>query len=320
MQHLKKIAEKYAAASANIIIEGESGTGKELFAQSIHNSSTFRTGPFVAVNCAALSESLLESELFGYEEGAFTGAKRGGKPGLFELAHNGTIFLDEIGDMPCSLQSRLLRVIQEKEVIRIGGSRVIPVNNRFVCATNKNLLQEVEKGNFRQDLYYRINILQVRIPSLRDRAEDIPQIAQVLFSKACKEMKKKISMQPTYLEMLKEYHWPGNVRELEAFVERLLSITAESRVEYEDFISCFDNIKNKTHCPSTSTVSLGEPQMESGKLQISLGNIKTMEDEIIRQVLRYANGDKDRVEKILGISKTTLWRKTKDFPEIACVR
>lgn len=230
IHELKHTAARFAASHSNILITGESGTGKELLAQSIHNASPFSKGPFIAVNCAALPESLLESELFGYEEGSFTGAKKGGKVGLFELAHNGTVFLDEIGDMPMPLQSRLLRVLQEKEVVRIGGSHVIPVKNRIICATNRNLAQKVEQGLFREDLYYRINILHLNIPPLRKHPEDIPFLARLLFEKKCKALKKKKNIRPKDLQTLKTYHWPGNVRQLEAFLERLLVLTDGNRI------------------------------------------------------------------------------------------
>ena len=250
MRDLKVMARKYAASYSNVLITGESGTGKELFAQSIHSGSPCRIGPFVAVNCAALPESLLESELFGYEEGAFTGAKKGGKAGLFELAHNGTIFLDEIGDMPLSLQSRLLRVLQEKEVIRLGGSQVIPVNNRIICATNKNLAHKVEEGLFREDLYYRINILQIHIPPLREHPEDIPVLARLLFEKKCKEIKKRKEIRTNLLQMLKRYHWPGNVRQLDAFLERLLVLTDGPEVEHEYFVKCLQHMGDVSGFPS----------------------------------------------------------------------
>ncbi len=311
MQDLKISAKKYAASASNIIIHGESGTGKELFAQSIHNSSPWRNGPFVAVNCAALSESLLESELFGYEEGAFTGAKKGGKPGLFELAHGGSIFLDEIGDMPLSLQSRLLRVLQEKEVIRLGGSRVIPINNRIICATNRNLAQEIEKGSFRKDLYYRINILQLYIPPLREHPEDIPALTHAICQKKCRENKRELDLSTVSLEVLKEYEWPGNTREIEAFVERLLSLTEASTVEYSDVLKCFNNIRGVTRQTFYTTPTLPEAYLNSGKILVNLGTMEEMEAEIIGQVNSYVSGDKDKIEQLLKISKTTLWRKLK---------
>jgi len=311
IQDLKVVAKKYAASSSNIIIQGESGTGKELFAQSIHNSSPWHKGPFVAINCAALSETLLESELFGYEEGAFTGAKKGGKPGLFELAHGGSIFLDEIGDMPLSLQSRLLRVLQEKEVIRLGGSRVIPVNNRIICATNRNLAAEIEKGSFRKDLYYRINILQLYIPPLREHPEDIPALSLAICQKKCRESKRDIILTETFLEILKEYQWPGNTREIEAFVERLLSLNDSSLIEYNDIVNCFNNIRGVTKQIVFNPPTLVGSYLNSGKILVNLASMEEMETEIIGQVNDYVNGDKDKLEQLLKISKTTLWRKLK---------
>ncbi len=305
------MAQKYASSLSNILITGESGTGKELFAQSIHNSSPCRNGPFVAVNCAALSESLLESELYGYEEGAFTGAKKGGKAGLFELAHNGTIFLDEIGDMPLPLQSSLLRVIQQKEVIRLGGNQVIPINNRIICATNKNLAEEVEKGLFRKDLYYRINILRINIPPLRERPEDIPVLGQMIFNKKCRAFRKNIAIDPSLLETLKRYSWPGNAREIEAFVERLLAVTDKPVVEYEDIVRRLRDVE-ETSQPTVDTnnnLSL----LKEGKVLINIGAIADMNNEIIDQVYRYVGCDKHKVEQILRISRTTLWRRIKEI-------
>lgn len=311
IQDLKVIAKKYAATSSNIIIHGESGTGKELFAQSIHNCSPWHKGPFVAVNCAALSETLLESELFGYEEGAFTGAKKGGKPGLFELAHGGSIFLDEIGDMPLSLQSRLLRVLQEKEVIRLGGSRVIPVNNRIICATNRNLSTEVEKGAFRKDLYYRINILQLYTPPVREHPEDIPALALAICQKKCRENKRDLALNESFLEILKEYNWPGNTREIEAFVERLLSLNESPLIQQCDIVNCFNNIRGVTRQTVFNAPTLVDPYLNSGKILINLASMEEMEAEIIGQVNDYVSGNKDKLEQILKISKTTLWRKLK---------
>ena len=215
IQKTVSIARQYAKSDATILITGESGTGKELFAQAIHNSSARADAPFVGINFAALPESIAESELFGYEEGAFTGAVKGGKLGLFEIAHNGTIFLDEIGDASLSMQIRLLRVIEEREIIRIGSSQVIPVNIRIICATNKDLLEMVKSGKFREDLYYRIRVLPLYIPPLRERKSDIPLIINSLSKQFG-----ATSKQPDYLltEFMK-YDWPGNIRELKTIVQ-----------------------------------------------------------------------------------------------------
>ncbi len=216
-------ARKLTRGDSEVLIQGESGTGKELFAQSIHNASKRNNGPFVAINCSALPESLLESELFGYEEGAFTGAKKGGKPGLFEQAHKGTIFLDEIGDLPLSLQSRLLRVLQEKEIMRIGAIKIIPVDIRVISATNRNLTQLIEKNLFRADLYYRLNVLPLHIPPLRERLEDLPLLVNYFLARAGD--KRHTSRE--IMNYLREYSWPGNVRELNNCIKYMINISDE---------------------------------------------------------------------------------------------
>lgn len=214
------MAKKFAKSDSVILIEGESGTGKELFAHAIHNASLRKDKPFVAFNCAALTDSLIESELFGYSDGAFTGAKKGGKPGLFELAHKGTIFLDEIGDISFNVQARLLRVIQEKEVIRVGGTDVIPVDIRIITATNKSLHVLESRGKFRSDLFYRLNILPIKIPPLRERKVDIPYLVEYFFNK--KGIKEDISKE--LMEILQLYNWPGNVRELENCIDYMINV------------------------------------------------------------------------------------------------
>ncbi|MCL5046497.1 MAG: sigma 54-interacting transcriptional regulator [Actinobacteria bacterium] len=213
-------AHRMTRVNAAILILGESGTGKELFAQAIHNASPRANAPFVAVNCAALPESLLESELFGYEEGAFTGARRGGKAGLFEQAHQGTVFLDEIGEMPQNLQARMLRVLQEKEVMRIGGTRVVPVDIRVIAATNRDLADLVERGAFRADLYYRLNVLPLHIPPLRERREDIPFLVEYFLS----QRGGRTPLPPEIAAQFQSYDWPGNIRELENCLEYLLVV------------------------------------------------------------------------------------------------
>lgn len=216
----KDIAKRMAKSDSSILILGESGTGKELFAQAIHNASLRKDYQFVAINCAALPESLLESELFGYEEGAFTGARKGGKPGLFELAHMGTLFLDEIGEMPISLQGRLLRVLQEKEVMRIGGDSIINVDTRIITATNRDLDKLIEKGNFRQDLYYRLNVLTLRIPSLNQRKEDL----DILINEFMTEFGSSFELSVPTNKLFFGHDWKGNVRELRNYIEYISNL------------------------------------------------------------------------------------------------
>ena len=221
MKDLLQKARKLAESEFNIMIYGESGTGKELLASAIHSASARKDGPFLAVNFSALPDELIESELFGYEEGAFTGAKKGGKVGLFELANQGTLFLDEIGDISPKIQSRLLRVLQEKEVLKVGGSKNIPVDVRVVAATNKNLADMVRKGSFREDLYYRLKKLYIHIPALRERREDIlPLFNHFLIQKNGFDLK----LTPDARHLLQDYDWPGNVRELESSVEYILAV------------------------------------------------------------------------------------------------
>lgn len=290
-------AKNYSQTNSSVLILGETGTGKEVFAQSIHNASPRRKCPFVAVNCSALPESLLDSELFGYEEGAFTGARKGRKPGLFELAHRGTIFLDEISEMPYSLQSRLLRVLQEKEVMRIGGNRYIPVDVRIIAASNRDLLKCVENGSFREDLYYRISVLQLFLPPLKQRCEDIPLLVQhFLEEKGYGDIIKHLS--DDFWEHLCTYHWPGNIRELQNVVER--------------FIANYQNKSNN----EIDFVGIVQKALYPGSLQTNRHVQKTLQDQldmveekIIHEVLKQCNGNKEKAARMLGISRTTLWRK-----------
>ncbi len=225
----KRLAMNMSKSNSSVLITGESGTGKELFAQSIHNSSNRKNAPFVALNCGAFPDNLLESELFGYEEGAFTGAKKGGKHGLLELAHTGTLFLDEIAEMPMSLQLKLLRVIQEREFMRIGSDSIIKIDVRIIAATNKNLIDMVDKGNFREDLYYRINVLPLRIPPLRNRKDDV----EVLFNYMKNNFDGDFKLTDEAKEKIKAYHWKGNVRELQNIVEYLCNMKFDI-VDYDD--------------------------------------------------------------------------------------
>jgi len=216
-----KLAQRLARSNSGLLILGQSGTGKELFAQAIHNASPRKSKPFVAFNCAAVSDTLIESELFGYEEGAFTGARKGGRAGLFETAHTGTLFLDEIGDISRNMQASLLRVLQEKQIIRVGGTNIIPVDVRVIAATNRNLLELVNEGTFRADLYYRLNVMEVILPSLKERRDDIPYLVEYLLNK--RGVKRDVPRE--VMDILKSYSWPGNVRELENCVEYMLNIS-----------------------------------------------------------------------------------------------
>ncbi len=219
-----RVAAIAAAGSSTVLLQGESGTGKDLFAQAIHHRSPRSDGPFIAVNCGAIPRELVGSELFGYEEGAFTGASRGGRPGKFELAAGGTIFLDELGDMPLDQQIALLRVLEEKKTVRIGGARLIPADVRIICATNKNLSREVAQGTFRQDLYYRLNVIAITIPALRERGDDITLLFGYFLAKLGKERGRQFAAEPAVYGALRRYRWPGNVRELHNVAERAVSL------------------------------------------------------------------------------------------------
>ncbi|AKN32002.1 transcriptional regulator [Clostridium carboxidivorans P7] len=302
MIELKKIADLYAKTDAEILIQGESGTGKELFAQSIHNASTRSNGPFVAVNCAAIPDNLLESELFGYEGGAFTGAKKEGKQGLFELAHNGTIFLDEIGEISKGLQARLLRVIQEKEIMRVGGDKVIPIDIRIVSATNQNLEKQIETGEFRQDLYYRLNVFNIILPPLRERKEDISLIANKLLKKFAENY--DIDFNKVIKEinpLLIEYDWPGNIREFNNIIERLALVAVQTKSH-----NWAETLRKVMH-----TV---EAMDEHIVVKVNLKNglkdaVKEFEKYIINSMLLKYDQDKDKVIKELKIGRATFWRK-----------
>ncbi|SAL24100.1 propionate catabolism operon regulatory protein PrpR [Caballeronia peredens] len=290
---------RYARSDATVLIRGESGTGKELAAQGIHNASARREFAFVALNCGAFPETLLESELFGYEEGAFTGARRGGKPGLIETAHRGTLFLDEIGEMPLPLQSRLLRVLQEREVVRLGSTEPLQVDVRIVAATHRALTERVEKGEFRADLFYRLNILNLALPPLRERAADIPLLAAHLLAQARKSNPDAAmtSLEPV-LARLSMYRWPGNVRELQNVIERIA-------VELEDAPGepltpeLLEEI-----APEVVPANAGDQP----DLTLKERAKRTQADEV-RAMLDAFDGDRDKACAALGISKTTLWRK-----------
>ena len=298
--------KRFAASDLTILITGETGTGKELLSHSIHNLGKRKRGPFVSINCAALPTQLLESELFGHEEGAFTGARKGGKPGLFELAHKGTIFLDEIGTTPKNVQTRLLRVLQEKEVMRIGGDRVIPIDVRVVAASNSNLVEKLKNGTFRDDLFFRINVLNINVPPLRKRVEDIPLLVEELVKRAAlRNNLKPIRVPNQFIERLMEHSWPGNIRQLENFVERIVLL---SGLEFSPDIF-YESYRQLIEYPLTAENET-EEATTTLKEYLQFKN-ETNEAKLILRALKDSNFSKTKAAKQLGISRTTLWRKLK---------
>ncbi|MEW9032572.1 MAG: sigma 54-interacting transcriptional regulator [Planifilum fimeticola] len=306
MKHWLRRAKIYAETDATVLIQGETGTGKELIAQSIHNHSGRRNQPFVAVNCSALPESLLESELFGYEDGAFTGAKKGGKRGLFELAHRGTLFLDEIGELSPNLQARLLRALQEREIMRIGGDSIIPVDVRIIAATNKDLRGLVEEGSFREDLYYRLNMLFLHLPPLRERREDIPLITESLLKRQGIATSESRKIARELVRFLFGYSWKGNVRELENVVHRIAVLYQHAG---ENFPYLFRELLQEL--VESDSGGFGSRETSS---RLS-DELKKAERANIMRALREAGGNKAMAARKLGVSRTTLWRKLRSFEE-----
>ncbi|MGE5451750.1 MAG: propionate catabolism operon regulatory protein PrpR [Acidobacteriota bacterium] len=316
MQAVREQAARYAASTSTVLLLGESGTGKEVLAQGIHMASDRHDMPFVAVNCAAMSESLLESELFGYEEGAFTGARRGGKIGLFEAAHKGTLFLDEIGDLPLNLQTRLLRVLQEREVLRVGGIEPTPIQVRVIAATHRDLMAQVRQGLFRQDLFYRINILRLDVPPLRAHLGDLPELAESLWRKVCAEHGYSPAQQAVLLPLLqalieagRDHDWPGNVRELENLIERVVaSADATGRRPASPLSAQQARLILKSWAPELSGHGgAAEPMARVPQ------NPGADEAGRISEALRLAQGDRAKAAAALGISRTTLWRKIRQW-------
>lgn len=299
MSQAKFIGKRASSSNSNVLILGESGTGKELFAHAIHNDSVRNFSPFVKINCAAIPSDLLESELFGYEDGAFTGAKKGGKIGKFELANGGSIFLDEIGDMPLKMQAKLLRVLQEKEFERVGGNNIVKVDVRVIAATNKNLLELIKEDKFREDLYYRLNVMTIEIPSLRERYGDIDELVVMLLKKLSKQLGKYVSsISEKAMEYIMGHNWPGNVRELENVLERAINLTDTDTIL-------------PVHLPVYLTQST--KRVLNGPVRPLKDMIEDTEKEAIVRCLEYTNGNKLKTAKLLDISRSSLYDKMERY-------
>lgn len=304
MEWLRGIAAKAAKGRSTVLILGESGTGKELFAHAVHNASQRRESPFIKVNCAALPEHLLEAELFGYEEGAFTGARKGGKPGKFELANGGTIFLDEIGEMTPAMQVKLLRVLQEREVEHLGGTKTIKLDIRVIAATNRDLEEMIEQNRFRQDLYYRLNIFSINIPPLRERTEDIPLLCKVLLEKINNQVEHWVEgIAPDALALLMQYSWPGNVRELENVLERTVNLLDEETIITPEHLPPI--LKKVTKCKENGKQAANVPDLSEIK--------DDAEKQAILQALSAAGGNKSEAARLLGIHRSGFYQKLQKY-------
>ncbi|CAE6838565.1 Anaerobic nitric oxide reductase transcription regulator NorR [Paraburkholderia aspalathi] len=323
IERVRTLVQRYAKSDATVLILGESGTGKEMVAQSMHQLSARRDFAFVAINCGAFPEALLESELFGYEEGAFTGARKGGKAGLIEVAHRGTLFLDEIAEMPLSLQSRLLRVLQEREVVRLGSTEPTRVDIRVVAATHRALTEGIEVGSFRADLYYRLNILSIALPPLRERPNDLLPLAVELLLQAASREPRLAPRLPdadaakrvlaSLSEPFKRYTWPGNVRELQNVIERIAVELADADMGTgtgTDSNSAAETVFTREVLRTVAPEIFDQPHTRTKKAALTLRErSRHVEADEIRAALAACDGDRDAVCQALGISKTTLWRK-----------
>ncbi|TAJ23505.1 MAG: hypothetical protein EPO68_02900 [Planctomycetota bacterium] len=301
MRQVERVA---AAARITVLIDGESGVGKEVVARAIHRASAPER-PFVALNCAALPEGLLEGELFGHEAGAFTGACPKGRAGLLEAAGDGTLLLDEIGELPLSLQARLLRVLQEREFRRLGGHADLPLRARVIACTNRDLEAEVARGAFRADLYYRLNVMRIRVPALRERREDIEPLIEHFCLRACTEAGLAApALAPADIERLRQAPWPGNVRELQNAIERLVLLGPDAE------------LAQSPGNPAVSEVEAAAPQSRLDALAESDLSLEAMERALIRHVLGRTSGNRSRAARVLGVDRTTLYSKLRRY-EIA---
>jgi transcriptional regulator with PAS, ATPase and Fis domain len=300
MDEVYHLIRKIADTDSTILIQGESGTGKELVARALHYNSSRQHQPFVAINCSALPENLLESELFGHKKGSFTGAVAD-KAGLFEEAERGTIFLDEVNSMALPLQTKLLRVLQERQLRRVGDTKTLPINVRVLGATNESLLEKVKDGKFREDLYYRLAVIPIELPPLRDRVEDIPLLVQHFLKKNAGQQETPDKIEPKALEALQCYHWPGNVRELENAIERASAL-------------CDDNLIRVSDLPPLVLKQSGAMAMGDMAGAMPIGKklddfIRDQERRFIEESIKHNGGNREKAAKMLGISMATLYRK-----------
>lgn len=310
MINIIKNAKLVASSPSTILIEGESGTGKEIIAQGIHNYSQRKNNKFIAINCGAIPNNIIESELFGYEDGTFTGGKKGGKPGKLEMANRGTLFLDEVGEMPMDVQVKLLRVLQEKRVTRLGGNKEIPIDVRIIAATNRDLQIEIDKGNFRKDLYYRLCVIPIRLPSLRERKEDIKLLISHFLKSKSFELNKKIpSINESLYNNFINYSWPGNVRQLENYIENLVNLDGEISEIFLKNIE--EEIKNR-ELKSLKVIEsdVGDIFIKTKAIDFDLEN---MEKQLIRKALSIFENNMSKTAKSLGISRNTLYAKIKKY-------
>ncbi|MDD5016281.1 MAG: sigma 54-interacting transcriptional regulator, partial [Atribacterota bacterium] len=292
------LAKVASISSCKMLIQGESGTGKEIFAQAVHNNSNRKNNPFIAINCAAIPRDLVESELFGYEGGAFTGAKKEGRAGKFELAEGGTLFLDEIESMPLEAQPKLLRILESNQLMRVGGNRIIPTDVRIISSSNIDLFLMVKERKFREDLYYRLNTVTINVPSLRERKDDIPVLIRYFCNRSGSRTENKIEIDKKVLELFYNYNWPGNVRELENEIERAMLLSKNNRITV-DLIN--ENIKN----------------FKANNLNVKDNNkaspLEDLEKEALLKALEDAKGNISKASKALGIDRSTLYRKIKKY-------
>ncbi|QXE17814.1 sigma-54-dependent Fis family transcriptional regulator [Clostridium sp. 001] len=297
MINLKKQLKSISNSPSTVLIQGESGTGKELIAQSIHNDSSRKNNSFIAINCGAIPKNLIESELFGYEDGSFTGAKHGGRAGKFELANGGTLFLDEIGEMPLDMQVNLLRVLQENCITRIGGNKCIKIDVRIIAATNKNLREKIKKGTFREDLYYRLNVIPIYVPPLRERDMDIKVLIDYFLKIKAFKLKKSIPIvRPDIYQKLLNHNWPGNVRELENCIENIVNMNGNTSFDFQNNLSV-----NKQTSPCTTN------------LKYDMCSLEEWEKKAIINCINNCNHNMSKASKILGINRSTLYTKIKKY-------